>query len=119
MCSTETNAASRSDPGVGESACLGDAPLGRAINDRIRELVGEWAFGDYDFVCECDDELCFRSVRLSGRGYDAVRAQSGLAIVATGHELPDDDVVIRSESYLVVRRSESRDGSAEELERNT
>jgi hypothetical protein len=113
VCSTETEAAPGSDSLVGESACLGAAPLGRAVNDRIRELVGDWAFGDYDFVCECDDELCFRSVRLSGGAYDAVRAQSGLAIVAAGHELPDDDVVVRSERYLVVRRSESEDGSAD------
>ena len=66
MCSAETHTASSTEPGVQESAAPGTATLGRAINDRIRQLVGGWAFGEYDFVCECDDAQCFRSVRLTG-----------------------------------------------------
>jgi hypothetical protein len=113
MCSAETHAASVTDFTLEESACLGAAPLGRAINDRIRDLIGAWAFGEYDFVCECDDELCFRSVRLTGRDFDAVRTQSGLAIVAAGHELPTDDVVVRAEAYVIVRRAESETSESE------
>lgn len=111
MCSAETDAAREADSAVEESACLGARTLCQAINDRIRELIGEWAFGEHDFVCECDDELCFRSVRLSGREYDAVRAQRGLEIVAAGHERPDDDVVVCADAYLIVRCADSEERS--------
>jgi hypothetical protein len=49
----------------------------RVVNDRIRELD---TYEDSDlafFVCECPDVTCFRTVPLTTREYDDLRATGG------------------------------------------
>ena len=45
------------------------------VNSRIREAAGR-AGGDdpWDFICECDDLDCVRTVALTVHAYDAHRA---------------------------------------------
>jgi hypothetical protein len=77
--------------------------LFRAVNERIRELAGEW-LGDYDFMCECEDERCTRVLRMSAEQYEAVRSDPGTFVVLSGHESPQDEVVDGRDGLVVVRR---------------
>ena len=90
--------------------------LFRAVNDRIRELEGHRAVGDYDFVCECEDDTCTSVVRMTADQYEALRAAPNQFVVLPGHERPETEAVLaRDNGYVVVakrRPIESDDGSA-------
>jgi hypothetical protein len=73
------------------------------MNERIRELEGDRLVGEYDFFCECEDETCTGVLRLSAREYESVRADPNWFAVLPGHERPTDEVISRSEHFLIVR----------------
>jgi hypothetical protein len=80
----------------------GGARLFRAMNERIRELEGDRLVGEYDFFCECEDETCTGVLRLSAQEYESVRADPNWFAVLPGHERPTDEVIRRSEHFLIV-----------------
>jgi hypothetical protein len=94
--------AERHDP-PGEEAPLASAELFRAVNERIRELAGIWD-GEYDFICECEDEDCTRVLRLTEAEYDALREDPGQLAVLPGHERRADEVISRGDRYVIVRK---------------
>lgn len=62
-------------------------------------------FGLGTFVCECGDLDCHELVRMPREVYDSIRADSRRFFVLPGHEMPEaEDVVIRREDFLVVRK---------------
>jgi hypothetical protein len=78
--------------------------LFRAINDRIRELIGRHPVGVADLVCECPLENCTQVLRMWVEEYDAVRARPGFHAVVPGHELQArGEVVGRTDRYVLVR----------------
>jgi hypothetical protein len=80
----------------------------RSINDRILELDGAWA-DEHQFVCECADLSCSRVMRLQTWEYETVRADPAQFAVLPGHEQPwSNQVVIRSEGYVVVKKRPDR-----------
>lgn len=62
-------------------------------------------FGLRSFVCECGDLDCTRTVRMPPEVYDSIRHDPRRFFVLPGHEEPEaEDVVIRREDFLVVRK---------------
>jgi ATP-binding cassette subfamily B protein len=83
----------------------GHAPrLFRAINDRIRELEGKRAFGEYEFCCECEDETCAGVVRLTEQDYESVRAEPTWFVVLPGHEEPADGMIRGGDSFVIISK---------------
>jgi hypothetical protein len=75
--------------------------LFRAVNERTRELAGEW-LGEYQFMCECDDETCTRVLRMTVEQYEGLRTNPASFAVLPGHEQPRDEVLSRSEGLVIV-----------------
>ncbi len=66
------------------------------------------------FLCECADELCELSVRLTLDEYVSVRSDEAQFVVAPGHDLPDVEQVLGgNDRYEVVVKQ----GDAGELAR--
>ncbi len=86
------------------SAVLGAAQFARAVNEKIHELEGDWVGGEYDFVCECDDQNCTTVIRITTSDYQVLRENPGLCAVLPGHEQPTDEVVGRGKHHLFARR---------------
>jgi hypothetical protein len=86
--------------------------LFRQVNERILQVEGDrWRVDPVDFMCECGDIGCMRSVRLSLAEYERVRADAAHFGVIPGHELPDVERVVETHpTYLVVEKlGEMRD----------
>jgi hypothetical protein len=83
--------------------------LFRAVNERIRELAETWQ-GTYDFICECPDQRCMRTLRLTEAEYESLRAERDTFAVLPGHERERAEVVARSDRFVLMRiRDEPRD----------
>src|SRR5579871_6493973 len=91
MGRTERSSGGRSE--FAQAPSLEGIELARAINERIRELSGNWGESEYDFVCECTDAGCYRSIRMTGRDYDTVRTQASWRIVLPGHHHEADEII--------------------------
>ena len=79
--------------------------LFRAVNERIRELEGDRPAGDYDVVCECEDDTCTSVIRMSAEQYGAVRSCGHHFAVLPRHQRAETDVVIgRTDGYVVVAK---------------
>jgi hypothetical protein len=90
----------------------------RALNERLREGSDTWGPGDgvLELVCECADEDCTRSITLTPRAYEAVRADETQFIVVPGHERSEvEDVVASRDDWLLVRKR----GEAAEIAADT
>ncbi len=79
----------------------GSAHLFRAVNERIRDLAGEWQ-STCEFICECDDESCTRVLRMTVEQYEAVRTDPAAFAVLPGHEQWRDRVLSRAEGLVIV-----------------
>ena len=61
----------------------------RDVNESIGAVGGMFSEGQRDnFVCECGDPRCGRTVTLSLSEYERVRAHPNHFVVATNHETP-------------------------------
>jgi hypothetical protein len=77
--------------------------LFHAVNERILEFEPLGSNGQYDFVCECGDDTCTRVMHLTWQEYDAAHGEPGQFAVLPQHERPEDDVVLRTARYFLVR----------------
>jgi len=81
----------------------------RDVNDRIEEVMQRFVDGEEqseadeaDFLCECGQENCAETVRMSFREYENVRCEEMLFVVFPGHEDHDvEEVVSQSARYNV------------------
>jgi hypothetical protein len=75
----------------------------RTVNEGME--AGQDPSGMLAFVCECGRLGCNRLIELTRAEYEAVRADSRLFAVVEGHEILEvEDVVDRTERYVVVRK---------------
>jgi hypothetical protein len=90
--------------GLGQTA-LGEIEAAlRSVNDRIRALAPRWD-GMHDFVCECTDLHCLRSLSVSATVFDELRATPRRFAVVVGHQQEGSETVVTSAAgYLVVSR---------------
>jgi hypothetical protein len=80
----------------------------RQVNEELVGLMVAESPGDtMDVVCECGQAACAELVPLSRAEYEAVRSDPTQFAVKPGHEVIEvEDVVLRSESFFVVRKRE-------------
>jgi hypothetical protein len=79
----------------------------RAVNEEIAQNDGQ---GVTVFLCECGNPMCSEALELTADALRGLHAESGLAVVLPGHEIPDvEKVVDRHNGYLVVRRNALED----------
>lgn len=81
--------------------------LCRSVNDRIREVEG-MRFGEYEFVCECEDDACTQVMRMRAGEFEDVRAKPRQFAVLPGHEQPlFETVLYRTDRYALVQKRRS------------
>jgi hypothetical protein len=79
--------------------------LFREVNERVQEVSESRATLTTDFVCECGDAGCTKTIPLRDEEYERVRADPLLFAVVPGHEIPDvEEVVAENERFNVVRK---------------
>ena len=92
-----------------------DGPcLCRSVNERILELERSWG-SEHDFICECEDATCTQVMRMNAEEYEAVRVDPEQFAVLPGHERSSsNDVLIRAERYVLVRKAGAKDGALQD-----
>jgi hypothetical protein len=89
--------------------------LFREVNERIREITTYDS--DVEFLCECSDENCTDSVRMTLGEYEGLRADPTHFAVVPGHEVEDiETVIISNDRFAVV---EKRAGEATKVALDT
>jgi hypothetical protein len=90
----------------------------RDANERIEQRLGELSLSDdrSPFLCECENPLCTRPVRLTAEEYEAVRAHPDRFVIATDHTVDDADVVTRSDGFQVVQKRDAEASVAAQLD---
>ena len=81
----------------------------RMINQRLRaDLVRSDDDGPAAFVCECGHVACHDSVQLTSAEYADIHLREDQFVSLAGHVIPDvEDVVERTDRYVVVRKHET------------
>ena len=76
--------------------------LFREVNERIRDVADR---PHTEFLCECADAACRRSVLLTLAAYEAIRSAPTTFFVIDGHEDSELEVIVkRADDYLVVEK---------------
>jgi hypothetical protein len=104
---------SRPKRSLDDDAAPDEIELARAVNERIRELSGNWGDSEYDFVCECTDTACYRSVRMTGHEYDVMRQQTNWRVVLPGHQRESDEIISYNAGRLIIDRRREEPGTEE------
>jgi hypothetical protein len=79
--------------------------LFREVNERVQEVSENRATLTTDFLCECGDASCTRTIPLRDEEYEHVRSDPLLFAIVPGHEIPDvEEVVAENERFNVVRK---------------
>ena len=59
----------------------------RSVNERAYAVLVEIGSEDGDFVCECEDTACFKTIQLTLREYAALQPRrEDQPLLAPGHE---------------------------------
>ncbi len=76
----------------------------RDVNESIEHAGGPTASQRRvdNFVCECGDPNCARTICLSLAEYEMVRARANHFVIATNHENPDAESVVRENTRFAV-----------------
>jgi hypothetical protein len=79
--------------------------LFREVNERVQEVSEDRATLTTDFVCECGDATCTKTIPLRDEEYEHVRADPLLFAIVPGHEILDvEELVAENERFSVVRK---------------
>ena len=88
----------------------------RALNERIREAVGEQ--GDdghiYEFICECSEPGCVERLELTVAEYERIRAEPTRFVLAPGHDMRRIEAVVETQPDHVVVEKVGRAGEVAE-----
>lgn len=94
----------------------------RDLNENIESSVhrGRAESDLAGFVCECGDEDCDQTVRMTLSEFEHVRSDSQLFFVVPGHEIPEaESVVEQRDGYFVVRKCEEAADLVDDTDRRT
>lgn len=83
----------------------GEQTLLRQANDLVLGLCGRDPVDVAEFVCECGEPGCARTLLVTLREYAEIRADPTLIIVAPEHLQAGHEPVYRCPGYVVVLRS--------------
>ena len=78
----------------------------RAVNERIDELgkTAPWS-KTTDYVCECSDTACFKTIELTNDEYERARSRPTVFVLVPGHQRPEIERVIEeNERFLLVEK---------------
>jgi hypothetical protein len=80
--------------------------LFRSVNEEVLGVGETFEIkGSLRMICECGVESCIEQIELSGKEYEAVRAEPTHFAIKPGHDEPDVETVIeRYPTYWVVRK---------------
>jgi hypothetical protein len=87
--------------GISESS-----DLFRCVNERIVELAAPIipAADLLWLICECPNDGCTRTMRMTRPEYDAMRVEPGLYALVPGHEQRElEEIVGRTDRYVLFR----------------
>jgi hypothetical protein len=89
-----------------EQAAKNESTFRRA-NETLEEKAGKLGFGEEPtpYLCECEDERCTKTVLLSRDEYESVRANPRRFTMVSGHQEPDDLVLVDEGRYMVIEKS--------------
>jgi hypothetical protein len=78
----------------------------RSVNERLeRDPSRRDANGVAEFLCECGDADCNRTIEMPVAEYEGIRSNPKRFVLAVGHKAEDIEVVIeRKPSYTVVEK---------------
>jgi hypothetical protein len=77
--------------------------LFREVNERIREITTYDS--DVEFLCECGDEGCRQSIRMTLGEYEGLRADPTHFAVVPGHDIEDvEEVIFSNDRFAVVEK---------------
>jgi hypothetical protein len=79
----------------------------RDVNERIQDVATAFAVTSepLDLICECGDASCATRISVGRDEYEQMRADPQLFAVASGHVVPDIEMVVAKRSgYDVVRK---------------
>jgi hypothetical protein len=78
----------------------------RDLNEWIDESnEGPAATTPSPFVCECSDDACEATIRLTHGEYEDVRSRGTYFAIALDHESPDLDVIVAEHAgFTIVRK---------------
>jgi hypothetical protein len=92
---------------IGISEC---SELFRSVNERIVDLT-EPAANETELIwliCECPNDDCTTSMRMTRPEYDALIMEPGLYALVPGHEeIEHDEIVGRTERFILFRQRHS------------
>jgi hypothetical protein len=79
--------------------------LFREANERIEAAARTAPVSTTEFLCECSDAGCVRSIPMAITAYEEMRTSSNRFVVAPGHEDEQIEVVVeRHADYVVVEK---------------
>jgi hypothetical protein len=91
--------------------------LFRSVNERVEEVVQPGPEEEIDFLCECGDAECREKVTVTRGDYEQIRTDAAQFVVQPGHEIPEiEEVVIRRQGFLVVRKHRDERAIAQETD---
>ena len=87
--------------------------LFREVNERVNDLRRS-TVSFAEFVCECSDPGCTKSLSVAAGEYEAVRSNPKRFMVARGHEIREvERVVFDNDRFLVVEKTVETEFMAE------
>jgi len=88
--------------------------LFREVNERLKEIDTPPTVSFREFVCECSEPSCTKSLAVATGEYEAVRSNPKLFMVARGHELREvERVVFDNDRFLTVEKTVETEFMAE------
>lgn len=80
--------------------------LFRAVNEQIVDMTERFRtqLSDVDLVCECADTSCTGAVRVGIQDFSQIDRTNDFLVIPGHEDTEVDDVVGRSEGFLVVRK---------------
>jgi len=78
--------------------------LFREVNERLNE-IDRSSITLSEFVCECSDKGCTKTLLVSPGEYEAVRSVPRRFMVARGHEMPEIERIVEDrQRFLIVEK---------------
>jgi hypothetical protein len=101
---------------MNEDAAARNEQLFRNVNENIEDFTERLSDADpmWEFICECHDLNCQKTLRATRAEYESVRAVPTHFILAPGHADPRvEHVVFSNERFQVVEKEGSAGKRAE------
>jgi hypothetical protein len=78
----------------------------RGVNERIDEIGAAVSSSKTtDYVCECSDTKCFKTIELTNDEYERARSHPTVFMLVPGHETPEiEQIVEENDRFVLVEK---------------